>query len=586
MVTVLAMILLPAAAALLFLFPMRASIQRIVAGAAGVLLASLSVSAWFGGDVGYVLPHGAAVAAALLDAGLLLYFVRQGIKHASEPVWALALAQLLLFAVAELAFPHVSSPALVVDGLSRLMFLIINVVGSVIVFYAVAYMEYEHSDPARKRRFMIYLLLFLSVMNMIVVADDLLLFFLLFELTTLASYLLIGFRGDATAVGNALRALWMNQIGGIAILLGVLFALSTEGMLSLGALIASPSGPALFALSLLAAAAYVKGAAIPFDRWLLGAMVAPTPVSAMLHSATMVKIAPFLILKLSPAIAGTLTGGLVSLTGVAVFTAAGFLALSRDAFKEILGYSTIALLGLMSGLAALGGDAAKVAMLLMLFHALSKALLFLAAGVLEKEHGLKSVEQMRGLCSLAPKTTAYIVLGFVSLTLPPFGLLLGKLFAIEAVAHDLAGHPWLIVVLLGIAVGSVLLTLLYFNVASALIMRRGGDLLPIARERLSFGFAAPLAILALLIFAATLGLLFEHPGAALWLPLPILLVMGLPWLLRYMARFERTDEYRCAERGSFDGALFYAPEAQGIRRRLYTLFGVLFIALGLSGVIA
>lgn len=248
-----------------------------------------------------------------------------------------------------------------------------------------------------------------------------------------------------------------------AVLLGVLFALSSEGTLSLGALIASPLGPVLFALSLLAAAAFVKGAAIPFDRWLLGAMVAPTPVSAMLHSATMVKIAPFLILKLSPAIAGTLTGALVGLTGVAVFAAAGFLALSRDAFKEILGYSTIALLGLMSGLAALGGDAAKVAMLLMLFHALSKALL---------------------------------------------------------------------------------------------------------------------------IFAATLGLLAEHPGAALWLPLPILLVMGLPWLLRYMARFERTDEYRCAERGSFDGALFYAPEAQGIRRRLYALFGALFIALGLSGVFA
>lgn len=586
MLTLLALIFLPVLAALSFLLPIKAAAQRTIVAISGLLLAVLAMQAWFGNDMTLVLPHGAATIAALLDAALLLYFVRQGIRHRSEPVWGLALAQLLLFAVAELAFSHASAPALVVDALSRLMFLIINVVGSIIVFYAVAYMEHEKSDPARKRRFMIYLLLFLSVMNMIVVADDLLLFFLLFELTTLTSYLLIGFRGDAVAVGNALRALWMNQIGGIAILLGVLFALSSEGMLSLEALIASPSGPALFALSLLAAAAFVKGAAIPFDRWLLGAMVAPTPVSAMLHSATMVKIAPFLILKLSPAIAGTLTGGLVAITGVSVFAAAGFLALSRDAFKEILGYSTIALLGLMSGLAALGGDAAKVAMLLMLFHALSKALLFLAAGVLEKEHGFKSVEQMRGLCSLAPKTTGYIVLGFVSLTLPPFGLLLGKLFAIEAVAHDLAGHPWLIVVLLGIAVGSVLLTLLYFNVASALIMRREGDLSPIARERLSFGFGAPLAVLALLIFAATLGLLAEHPGAALWLPLPILLVTGLPWLLRYMARFERTDEYRCAERGDFDGALFYAPESQVVRRRLYLLFGALFLVLGMSGVIA
>jgi len=586
MVTVLAMILLPVLAGLLFLLPLNATWQRSIVGITGVLLASLSASAWFDGDVGYVLPHGAAVAAALLDAGLLLYFVRQGIKHGSEPVWGLALVQLLLFAVAELAFSHASAPALVVDGLSRLMFLIINIVGSVIVFYAVAYMEYEHSDPARKRRFMIYLLLFLSVMNMIVVADDLLLFFLLFELTTLASYLFIGFRGDATAVGNALRALWMNQIGGIAILLGVLFALSTEGTLSLGALIASPSGPVLFALSLLAAAAFVKGAAIPFDRWLLGAMVAPTPVSAMLHSATMVKIAPFLILKLSPAIAGTLTGGLVALTGVSVFAAAGYLALSRDAFKEILGYSTIALLGLMSGLAALGGEAAAVAMLLMLFHALSKALLFLAAGVLEKQHGFKSVEQMKGLFTLAPKTTGFILLGFVSLTLPPFGLFLGKLFAIEAVAHDLAGHPWLLIVLLGIAAGSVLLTLLYFKVASALLLHGGGDLEAVVPEKLGFGFGAPLYLLAFLILAATFGLLIQHSGALVWLLPPLLVAALLPWLLRRMARFERTDEYRCAERGSFDAALYYAPENVWVRGRLYLLFGALFLAVGLSGVIA
>jgi ech hydrogenase subunit A len=182
-------------------------------------------------------------------------------------------------------------------------------------------------------------------------------------------------------------------------------------------------------------AALVKGASLPFEGWLLGAMVAPTPVSAMLHSATMVKIAPYLILKLSPALALSVVGGIISVIGALVFVSASYLALSRSMFKEVLGYSTVALLGLMMALAAVGtSESIALAMALMLFHALSKALLFLSAGALERLHHAKEIGDMKGMVERSPKTVGFILFGFMSLTLPPFGLFMGKMFAIESVA--------------------------------------------------------------------------------------------------------------------------------------------------------
>ncbi|WP_373015752.1 proton-conducting transporter membrane subunit, partial [Sulfuricurvum sp.] len=217
-------------------------------------------------------------------------------------------------------------------------------------------------------------------------------------MTTLASYLLIAFRDDEISRTNALRALWMNQIGGVVILLGTLVAIYGFDTVMLDALVQNSGGMLLLSVALLSMAALVKGASIPFDGWLLGAMVAPTPVSAMLHSATMVKIAPYLILKLAPAWAETTLGDTFSAIGALVFVAASYLALSRSVFKEILGYSTVALLGLMMALAAIGTtESMALATVLMVFHALSKALLFLAAGVLEKRYHLKNVEDMAGI---------------------------------------------------------------------------------------------------------------------------------------------------------------------------------------------
>lgn len=221
-------------------------------------------------------------------------------------------------------------------------------------------------------------------MNFLVSTDNIEIFFLLFELTTLCSYILIGYRKDAVATQNALRALWMNQIGGVAILSALLLALVSYKTFSFELLIANIDATYLFPIVFLLIAAFVKGAAIPFEKWLLGAMVAPTPVSAILHSATMVKIAPFMVLKLSPAMSVFLSEA-VMLFGTFVFFAASLLALSKNYFKEILGLSTIALLSFMMALAALGTqEAILAASILMVFHALSKALLFLQLGILEK----------------------------------------------------------------------------------------------------------------------------------------------------------------------------------------------------------
>lgn len=521
------------------------------------------------------------------DILLLLYFLYQGIVHRSRPVLLLALLQLPLYLWAVAVTPAAAVPALLVDDLARFMFLIINVVGGAIVLYAVEYMRHEKSDERKKRRFIAYLALFLSVMNAIVIADSILLFFFLFEMTTLASYLLIAFRGDDVSRRNALRALWMNQIGGVLLLFGALAAAYGSDTATFSGLLQGHGGMLLPAMALLAMAAPVKGASLPFDGWLLGAMVAPTPVSAILHSATMVKIAPFLILKLAPGLGSTLPGILLALFGALVFVAASYLALSRSLLKEILGYSTVALLGLMMSLAAVGTEESmQLAMALMLFHALSKALLFLAAGVLEKDFGLRDVEQMKGLVQRAPRSVGILIFGFFSLTLPPFGLFMGKLFAIASVASLLHTQPWLVIVVMGIAVGSALLVMLYFKVTAA-VLSSAPDTIPLQRETMPPGFAVPLALLALLSLAAAGGYILQQHNTLLWLlALPVFIIALLPLFIHSLQRFDRVMPYRCGEKSEFDAALFYVGPSMAVSQRLQWGFGLLFAAVALSGVLA
>lgn len=583
----LALILLPIAAALLILFsPIR--MQYLWSAAILVSGSILSVSLFISPEsASFHLPSLLNILIIAADIILLLYFLSQGRKFNSLKVILLAAFQLLLYGTVESIAPESGSAEIVVDSLSKFMFLIINGVGGIIVLYSVKYMEDEPTSPLKKRLFVAGLLVFLSVMNLIVIANSILLFFFLFEMTTLASYLLIAFRNDEVSRANALKALWMNQIGGVVILLGTLVAIIGFKSVMFDTLLQSSGGMVLFSIALLSMAALVKGASIPFEGWLLGAMVAPTPVSAMLHSATMVKIAPYLILKLAPALAMSAVGGLISIIGALVFVSASYLALSRSVLKEILGYSTVALLGLMMALAAIGSEESmNLAMALMLFHALSKALLFLSAGVLERLHHAKDIEDMKGMVTRSPKTVGFILFGFVSLTLPPFGLFMGKLFAISSIASLLKEHPSKLIILLSLIVGSALMVLLYFKVASALLSApcdvRASEAIAIPN-----GFNVPLVLLSFFIVVGAFGyIMMQHNIFVVLLALPMFFVFALPSLIRRMDSYDRSQPYHCGEKESFDAALVYYEPSLKIQRILYWGFGSLFVAVAIVGALS
>lgn len=585
---VFALFLLPIVASFLLLIFPNSRIQYIVSGAALGLLSGVAFALYnsFGFFTFHLSPFLNNVI-VVADVILLLFFLYQGKLFNHPKVMLLAAGQLVLYGYIESIAPEAGSAEIVVDGLSKFMFLIINGVGGIIVLYSVKYMEDEPTSPYKKRLFVGGLLVFLSVMNLIVIANSILLFFFLFEMTTLASYLLISFRNDEVSRANALKALWMNQIGGVVILLGALVAIIGFKTVMFDTLLQSSGGMVLFSIALLSMAALVKGAAIPFEGWLLGAMVAPTPVSAMLHSATMVKIAPYLILKLAPALAMSAVGGLISIIGALVFVAASYLALSRSVLKEILGYSTVALLGLMMALAAIGSEESmNLAMALMLFHALSKALLFLSAGVLERVHHVKDIEDMKGMVTKSPKTVGFILFGFVSLTLPPFGLFMGKLFAIGSVASLLKEHPSNLIILLSLIVGSALMVLLYFKVASALLSAPC-DVEDSETIAIPNGFNVPLVLLSFFIVIGALGyIMMQHNIFVVLLVLPMLFVFALPSLIRRMDRYDRSQPYHCGEKEPFDSALVYYEPSIKIQRILYWGFGILFVAVAIVGALS
>ena len=328
----------------------------------------------------------------IYDFGLLVFFLYVGIKYKNSLVASLAILQIALLVIVIIAMPHSTTPNIYVDKLTTFIYVIVGLVGVPIVIYATKYMDF---DEKNKHTFVAILLWFLGVMNFAVSVNNIEWFFALFETTTLASYALISFRKDKEAINNGILALWMNQIGGVAILIALLIMIKKNGYYHFTDLIAHRDTIAMAALGFLSLSALVKGAQMPFHKWLLGAMVAPTPVSAILHSATMVKIAPYLILRIAPIIKGTLLAKLLIITTGYVFVVAAVIALTQDNFKKILAYSTISLLGLMMLAAAVGTPIAITASLvLIVFHAFAKGFLFVEAGVLEKVFHVKYIKQL------------------------------------------------------------------------------------------------------------------------------------------------------------------------------------------------
>lgn len=455
------------------------SISRVLIIATSFVLSGISLYLFItiNDPYQFAVPQHINKAVAIADILLLLYFGWVAIRRKSWLVGLLTILQVAAFAYLHYTISGEGGMQFLVDKLSVFMFLLINVISSLIAIYSLQYIDEEECSAFRKKYFLSILFWFIAVMNLIVSADNLEYFFLFFELTTLASFLFIGFRKDETSVKNAITALWMNQIGGLAILSAIFFiAYNGFGEATFTNLLAHSSAPGiLLPLALLSVAALIKGAQMPFSKWLLGAMVAPTPVSALLHSSTMVKIAPFIILRLSPALKDTpVSSVIIGLTGF-VFVAAGIAALSQDYFKRILAYSTVALLALMIMMGAVGTPVSiMVSLILIFFHGISKCMLFLNAGVLEKVFHLKNSSDMDKIGDAGPFTSFIVIIGFMSLLLPPFGAFIGKWLSIEtlgsfALLQKLLGA----MVIVAIACGGAILSLLYFKVLGLLITRTG-----------------------------------------------------------------------------------------------------------------
>jgi ech hydrogenase subunit A len=296
-----------------------------------------------------------------------------------------------------------------------------------------------HLAKSRQPQFFGFLLLFLGAMNGLLLANNLLVLYFFWEVTTLCCVLLIGHDKTPEAIANSTRALWMNLLGGVAFVAALVY-LGVQGLpVSLTALIEDPSvhSAALIPAALLAVAGFTKAAQMPFQGWLLGAMVAPTPVSALLHSSTMVKAGVYLVLRMTPVLgASAFVADAVAIAGAFTFVVTAMIAVSERNAKKVLAYSTISNLGLIIACAGLNTAMAySAAVMLIIFHAVSKALLFMGVGTVEQAIKSRMIEDMEGLISKLPVVTAAMVIGILSMLLPPFGVLVAKWAALEASAN-------------------------------------------------------------------------------------------------------------------------------------------------------
>ncbi|MBK9260107.1 MAG: putative monovalent cation/H+ antiporter subunit A [Polyangiaceae bacterium] len=328
------------------------------------------------------------------------------------------------------------------DALSLVFLALICGIGALIFIYASKYLE---SDP-RLGRFYAYLLLFTGSMVGLVLADDILFLFVCWELTSISSFLLIAWdheRLDARKA--ALTALLVTGGGGLAMLAGfVLLTLATgETLISrFSGDVVRGSPLYLPILFCVLAGAFTKSAQLPFSFWLPRAMEAPTPVSAYLHSATMVKAGVYLLARLHPTLGETREWTTVVTTiGAITMVAGAVLAVTQKDLKRILAQSTVCVLGLLTMLLGIGTQAAiSAAVVYLIAHSLYKGALFMTAGTLDHETGTRDVTRLRGLARLMPITaTAAVIAAISNAGAPPLLGFLSK----ELFYGALLASPWM-----------------------------------------------------------------------------------------------------------------------------------------------
>ncbi|MBE0643399.1 MAG: putative monovalent cation/H+ antiporter subunit A [Bacteroidetes bacterium] len=375
-----------------------------------------------------MLRHHAGWVLAGIPGGMFAWFltllpaIREGAELTSRIPWVPSLGIALSFRL---------------DGLSLLFALIVTGIGTLVFIYAGGYLK----GNEKLGRFYALLFLFMAAMLGVVLADNLLLVFVFWELTGISSYLLIGFYHEkAASRASALQALLVTGAGGLALLAGIVLLGVIGGSYELADLMSGSIDMYshtlyLPALLLIFAGAFTKSAQAPFHFWLPGAMAAPAPVSAYLHSATMVNAGVYLLARLAPVVGAseewryllTLTGGVTMLVGA-------FLAAPQTDMKRLLAYSTVSALGMLVLLIGLNTDmAVKAALVFLVVHSLYKGALFMVAGTIDHETGTRDVRVLQGLMRTMPLTGTAAILAALSMTgFPPMLGFIGKELIYEA----------------------------------------------------------------------------------------------------------------------------------------------------------
>lgn len=439
------LVLFPLFAALAVLFVKEDEVRSKIVRVSACITAALTVvvvCTFFRKGIAYSYRLETAIdlVMAVVEVVLAAYIITIGIRYKNYAISVLSFLQtaaILCFELTAKRQIEVEN-AIVFDKLTAIMVVIVGVVGSLICIYAVGYMKTYHVHHAeyedRKGFFFAVLFLFLSAMFGIVLSNQLTWMYFCWELTTFCSYLLIGYTKTKEARNNSFRALFINLLGGAAFAAGIIIIGVSRHTLELSVFTAQkPDAYLMIPVFLLSLAALTKSAQLPFSSWLLGAMVAPTPTSALLHSATMVKAGVYLIIRLAPLLGASPVGKTVTLVGGVTFLACSFMAISQSDAKKVLAYSTLANLGLIVICASVGTEESIwAAILLIIFHAVSKSLLFISVGSAEHQIGNRNVENMDLLLGISRKLALCMMIGIAGMFLAPFGMLISKWVAMKA----------------------------------------------------------------------------------------------------------------------------------------------------------
>jgi multicomponent Na+:H+ antiporter subunit A len=402
--------------------------------------------------------HRAALVLALVPAGIFLFFLQFVGKLGGKDALTGGYPWIPSFNV---------SYSWLIDGLSLVFVLLISGIGALILLYAGGYLR----GHPHQGRFFSFILMFMGSMLGVVVSDSFLMLFVYWELTSITSFLLIGFDHSREASRRAaIQALVVTGGGGLALLAGLILVWNITGVSTISLLI--EYGPALkespfffAALLLILGGAFTKSAQFPFHFWLPNAMEAPTPVSAYLHSATMVKAGVFLLMRLQPAFGDTAPWEtILPVFGAATLLAGTVIGIRQTDLKLMLAYTTVASLGLLVMMTGFGTPhAIEGAVLYLIAHALFKGALFMVAGAVDHEAGTRDITRLGGLRKAMPVTFAAALLAALSMGgLPPFVGFLAK----EEVYHALTGGDLRAIAFLAAAIiGNGLMFALAFAVA-------------------------------------------------------------------------------------------------------------------------